>query len=290
MRYDLELAEVPVPFRVDHRYPFDRGLIEVRRYFWSRPVKRDLHGLSDQLVINLALTSRPEHMQLNRLEGGEPAADAGRLLVIIPKVPYHLSSPEGSVWSLHCAVGIARLEELAGAPIDWLALGPFSVESRPGLGIETQLMRIYDELINKRLGRERVIEACVDLVCVELVRQFRQGRPVRPDVYRGGLAAWRMRVLLGRVHAERPAPRVAELAELCGLTERQLSRAFKAETGMTIGRFIDEAIMERAHRLLTATTLPIAAIARELGFASADGFSQFYRRISGMTPAQIRRR
>ena len=33
------------------------------------------------------------------------------------------------------------------------------------------------------------------------------------------------------------ANRIAELADLCGLTERQLSRAFKAETGRTPTEF-----------------------------------------------------
>jgi AraC family transcriptional regulator len=134
-----------------------------------------------------------------------------------------------------------------------------------------------------------VIQACIDMICVELVRSFRQGRPARPDVHTGGLAAWRMRLLLRRIHDEAPAPRIAELAALCGLTERQLGRAFKAETGITIGRFVDEVTMERAHRLLTTTRWPIAKIARELGYAGSDSFAQAFRRVSGTSPARLRR-
>jgi AraC family transcriptional regulator len=80
------------------------------------------------------------------------------------------------------------------------------------------------------------------------------------------------------------------LADLCGLTERQLSRAFKAETGMTIGRFVDEVTMERAHRLLTTTSLSIGGIAQELGFASADSFARSFRRLTGSPPSKIRPR
>jgi AraC family transcriptional regulator len=95
---------------------------------------------------------------------------------------------------------------------------------------------------------------------------------------------------LDRVHASLPAPKIVELAQLCGLTERQLSRAFKTETGVSIGRFVDEFTMERAHRLLTTSQQPVVDIARDLGFASADSFAQSYRRVTGALPSRVRRR
>jgi AraC family transcriptional regulator len=292
MTYEAELAEVPVPFRVEHRQELDAALIEVRRYFWSKPIEQTIHAMSDALVINMALTSRPSRTRVDRIspEENSTGGDAGRLLIMIPGVPYYLVAPGGSFRSLHCAIGCTRFEAVTGEAIDWQALGPFSGEARPGLGIETHLTRIHDELVHNGLGRQTVIEACVNLICVELSRQFRRGRPARPDVHTGGLAAWRMRLIIERIHADRPAPRLAELASLCGLTERQLSRAFKAETGSTLGRVVDEVTTERAHRLLTGTSLPIAGIARELGFASADSFAQSFRRHTGTAPSRIRHR
>jgi AraC family transcriptional regulator len=146
---------------------------------------------------------------------------------MIPGMPYQLAAPGGSFRSLHCAIGCGKFERVAGGPIDWPALRSFGGEASQALGIEAYLTRIHEELVCNRIGRETVIQACVDTICVELVRQFREGRPARPDVHLGGLAAWRMRSISSRVHADAPAPRIAELASLCGLTERQLSRAFR---------------------------------------------------------------
>jgi AraC family transcriptional regulator len=98
-----------------------------------------------------------------------------------------------------------------------------------------------------------------------------------------------MRLLRERIAADAPAPRVAELAELCALTPRQLSRTFKAETGRTIGSLVDETTVERAQGLLATTDLPIGAIAARLGFASIDTFAQSFRRITGLLPSQFRR-
>jgi AraC family transcriptional regulator len=292
MTYEAELAALPVPFKVEHRHEFGVGLVEVRRYFWFQPIERDLHAMDDALVINMALTSRPLHTRVDRISGeSDPiGGDAGRMLIMLPGMTYRLAAPSGSFRSLHCAISRSKLEAIAGEPIDWAALGALGSEARPNSEIETHIARVHDELVHHRIGREIAIKASVDMICLELVRRFRQGQPARPDVHAGGLAAWRMKAILSRMHQEGPAPRVTELAALCGLTERQLSRAFKAETGMTIGRVVDEATVERAHRLLTTTGLSLGSIARQLGYASADSFAQSFRRVTGTSPSRVRQR
>jgi AraC family transcriptional regulator len=99
-----------------------------------------------------------------------------------------------------------------------------------------------------------------------------------------------MQILRERVHADAPAPRLDELARLCDMTVRQLSRGFKVQTGKTLGRFVDEATAERAIHLLTATDLSIREIASDLGFASSASFAYAFRRSTGLLPSQVRRR
>jgi AraC family transcriptional regulator len=290
MPYEAEISQVPVRFRVERHLAFGNCIIEVRRYFWSMPVDQVLHALSDHLVVNMALTSRPARTRIDRVEldDGPVVGEAGRLLVMIPGMPYHLVAPSGSFRCLHCAIDREKFTNLTGGPVDWSRLGLFSGEPRTGLGIEQHLLRIHDELISNRLGREQAIAANLDLISVELARRFHEVRPGAKDMRTGGLAAWRMKVLMGRIHSEGTAPRLSELAELCALTERQLGRAFKTETGMTIGRYVDEVTIERAHRLLTTTNRRIADIAVELGFASADSFAHAFRRSTGSAPSRVR--
>lgn len=294
MRKHISIDELEVTFRVEKCHEFAGGRVEIRRYFWTHPLEQTLLGMEDSLVINMALTSRPAHTRVNRVVEGEGedalSGEAGRLVIMVPGMPYNVVAPKGTLRSLHVAIDCAKFEAIAGEAIDWRALGPFSGEWRAGLSVESQMARIHDEIVQNTIGREIVIEACVDVICVELSRQFRRGRPARPDVLAGGLAAWRMRAIMTRIQQSGPAPRVTELADLCGLTERQLSRAYKAETGQTIGRFIEEVTMERAHRLLMTTAQPISEVARELGFASSDSFAQSYRRHTGTSPSKVRRR
>ena len=189
-------TDAPVNFRVEQGHAFAGGVVEVRRYFWTTPLRQTVDALSHALVLNMALTSRPIHTRVDRMnDQGDPlAGEAGRLLVMIPGVPYRLSAPSGALRSLHCAIDCERLEAMVGAPIDWQMLASFSGNLRDGAAIESCMTRIHDELVSNRIGRETAIEACIDLICVELARQFRHGRPAKPDVMRGGLAAWRMPV------------------------------------------------------------------------------------------------
>lgn len=284
-------AVVPFAYRVERRHAFSGGFVEVRRYVWTRSLEQTIHAVPDALVLNLALTSRPAQTRVDS-ESGEVAPlarDAGQLLVMIPGRPYRLTAPSGSLRSLHCAIDCTRLETIAGEPIDWAALERFGCELGSGSGIEPFLLRIHEELLRTGPEHELAIQALADLICVALLRRFRERNPRRTGARKGGLASWRMRKILERIHASRPVPHIAELADLCGITPRQLGRAFKTETGHTLGHYIDEVAMERAHRLLTTTGQSLAEIARELGFASADSFAQSFRRFTGLSPGAMRR-
>src|SRR3546814_18606710 len=52
----------------------------------------------------------------------------------------------------------------------------------------------------------------------------------------GGLSSWRLRLIDERLHEGRDAPTLTELAELCKLSVRQLTRGFRASRGCSIGR------------------------------------------------------
>lgn len=88
---------------------------------------------------------------------------------------------------------------------------------------------------------------------------------------------------------ERPKS-LANYAHDLGLSVGHLSRSFSRITGRS---FRDEHHRLRttaAAELLTSTTLPLATIARRVGLLSTSQFIADFRRTSGMTPAEYRRR
>jgi len=83
---------------------------------------------------------------------------------------------------------------------------------------------------------------------------------------------------------------VSEYALRLGCTERSLTRATTAAVGVSAKAFISTRINLEAKRLLVHTDFPICAIAEKLGFEEATHFSKFFKRETGCTPAEFRRR
>jgi len=84
-------------------------------------------------------------------------------------------------------------------------------------------------------------------------------------------------------------PRLDELAVLLGVNERRLSRAFRKLLGMTVFEYLRQERMRVAERLLTQTSLSMAAISEEIGFSSAANFSTAFREHAGISPSNFRR-
>ncbi len=81
------------------------------------------------------------------------------------------------------------------------------------------------------------------------------------------------------------------LAARTYLSVRQFTRAFKAEFGTTPAAFVEEARLAEASRRLTASKrrVNVDAVARSVGYASADVFRRAFERRFGVAPAEWRR-
>lgn len=92
-----------------------------------------------------------------------------------------------------------------------------------------------------------------------------------------------------RAHLER-AVTVEEIAAFVGLSRSQLFRAFRQSAGVSPREALAQARAEQARRLLRAGDLPLHQIAASCGYANAAHFSAAFRRSSGMSPLEYRRR
>jgi AraC-like DNA-binding protein len=282
-------AIVALEGRVEHSLEFAHGRVEIRRHALGRPVEYVSWMRDDVYAINLALSRRPAPTTIAHLGLGKIAApqELGRVVLVPPGSTVRISTPTGASRSMHCALNADLVESVLRRKPEW-SEGRFrdtaSVDSQE---LEWLLHKIYRELTQGAFGCELVVEALANAVCVELIRRFRLGETDEARPCKGGLAPWRMRLLRERVHAEAPAPNLDELAALCSMTVRQLARAFKAETGQTIGRYVETAMLERARALLVESDLSIAEVSRALGFAHPASFTCAFRRATGLKPSEL---
>lgn len=86
---------------------------------------------------------------------------------------------------------------------------------------------------------------------------------------------------------ERPIG-VDDLADAAGLSSRQFSRAFRAETGQTPAKAIERLRVETARLMLEQTRHPIDVIANAAGFADRERMRLAFLRAFGQPPRAMR--
>ncbi len=82
---------------------------------------------------------------------------------------------------------------------------------------------------------------------------------------------------------------VEDVAEAVGLSRRSLHTKFRTHLGRTVGQEIARVRVDEIVRMLVSTDLPIAQIARGLGFPNIDHIARFFKRHKGQTPSAFRR-
>lgn len=83
---------------------------------------------------------------------------------------------------------------------------------------------------------------------------------------------------------------VQDVAAAVGLSERTLTRLFRAEHQASVAQFVRDFRVREAIRLLTTTDLPLKQIALRIGVESSQGFYSLIRDSVGVSPTEIRKR
>ena len=83
---------------------------------------------------------------------------------------------------------------------------------------------------------------------------------------------------------------LGEVAAHAHMSERNLVRRFRAETGLTLGNWLVAARVDRAKELLETTDATIDLVADEAGFGTAAALRKHFRDRVGLSPQQYRAR
>ncbi|WP_353741149.1 GlxA family transcriptional regulator [Pseudomonas fluorescens] len=100
----------------------------------------------------------------------------------------------------------------------------------------------------------------------------------------------RIQTVLGyaREHLAQPLS-VEQLAQVANLSPRQFSRAFRAETGQSPAKAIENLRLEAARQMLERGRLTLDQIALETGFTDHRRMRETFLRVFGQPPQVIRR-
>lgn len=134
---------------------------------------------------------------------------------------------------------------------------------------------------------DMMIDMRIEQLILTLCRQH--GREVQvqhPDIGDSGLAE-AVRRITGNLDRQVP---VEELAEVARMSESTLHRQFRRYFGTTPAGFARGLRLREASKALRDTQERIEQLAFRLGFADASHFSREFRKTTGESPAEYRKR
>ena len=144
-------------------------------------------------------------------------------------------------------------------------------------------------LVEEDLGRKTALDAARWLVVflqrpggqaqfsAQLAAQTADRAPLRE------LQAW----IPDHLDADLTVPALARRA--C-MSDRNFARAFRRETGLTPGAYVEAARIERARIALETGGLPVEDVANQCGFGTVETMRRAFRRQVGVSPAEYRTR
>lgn len=95
--------------------------------------------------------------------------------------------------------------------------------------------------------------------------------------------------VISRVTATMPTPpAIPELAREFGMSERTLARHIRAKTGQSTLALVQSVRLNRARMLLESSRLSVEQVAEQVGYGDATALWRLMRRVTGLTPRQLR--
>jgi AraC family transcriptional regulator, activator of mtrCDE len=188
------------------------------------------------------------------------------------------------------ACGELKLDTAHGAD-------PFSTTHRPLIahfdgqsGLKNQFVLLLAECARPGFGSRALVEALLKQCLIMVMRrQIDDGSSELP--WAAGFADKRLASALEAIF-ERPASplSVERLADIAGMSRSAFAAQFMKAFGQPPMSMLKLVRLRKAAELLATTTLPVAEIARTVGFSSRSNFSQAFHAMHGMDPTAFRRR
>ena len=270
---------------IEAEMPLSLGRAQLVRESWNGPI--DIYGTTPEHRLELALLPRtdsamgcfPDQWGPNRFE------PIGQMFLLPAQHRVHAKSECRQQNSIVCCFDPTSFAAWFDGELQWTdgrLQGSLDIVSP---SIRSLLFRIGEELRTPGFASETMVELIAGQVAIELSRHLIGIEESKT----GGLSSWCLRLIEERLGDAGAPPTLTELARLCHLSVRHLTRAFRASRGRSIGSHITEHRMDRAKRSL-ASGMSVKSVAYASGFTCPSNFAAAFQRATGESPRQYRQR
>ena len=251
-----------------------------------------LHDVVEPMADHVVMTYPAGAQRLERRTGKSVAIGTAR-----PGVVTIIPAGSSSRWDIPGLVNVVQLylphptlKRVAGeadtaAPDDLLER-----TGHPDLITSRLLISAADVLDGSEALDALFRHQLTDLLATRILAAH-TGSPTAFQPAVGGLSPKALRRAIERLRSDSDADvSLAALATDAELSRFHFCRAFKESTGLSPHAWLRQHRLEQAMNMLRDTDASIVSVAAELGYASQTAFAAAFRRLTGETPSDWRRR
>lgn len=156
--------------------------------------------------------------------------------------------------------------------------------------IEFYFHTIAEEYENRRPGYYHKIHSYLMLLVMELLRRKDFLRNHRLSSSHISDESLLLNKATSYIAANIHEPlRISQVSHTCGVSESCLYKIFSSSLGVSPKEYILNCKMEYAVRLLRKKTMTVTQVARELGFANPNHFSNAFYKVMGKRPSDYKK-
>lgn len=223
---------------------------------------------------------------------GRRLVPAGGIHLVAPNADFGVRLA-GGLESVHVYVRRAIIEEVALEMIDG---DPAHVELDNRIVEDDRTLRSLIEasanaLEDEDRGSAMFADFLSRAIAAQLIRKYSGGQLRGPQVdgapgHLSPIVAEAIEYMYSNIDR---AISLEDVAQATNRSPSHMVRVFRAELGMPPHRYLIALRVEKARRLLEKTSMSIAEIAYECGFAHQEHLTRLFRRHCNATPAAYRR-
>ena len=182
-----------------------------------------------------------------------------------------------------------RLNGMPGLEDDYYRLGHSRAMTDEGGAAKALFDQLFHELLEPQPHGALVARSCFAQLLVLVIRSYARQSPEHES--RSGIVMPPVvKELLEELHAlEGGRSGIDALAKRYHVSRTHLEREFKRCLGLPLGRYMREMLVERSKYWLRQPGQTATETAERLGFSGIHAFSVFFKRHTGVAPADFRK-
>jgi AraC family transcriptional regulator len=251
-----------------------------------------LHDVVEPMADHVVMTYAGSMQRLERRSGRSVAIGTARtgVVTIIPAGSSARWDIPGPVNVVQLYLPHATLERIAGEA-DQAAPGHLLERTGHPDPITSRLLMSAADVMEGNAALDALFrQQLTDLLATRLLAAH-AGAPTTIQPVTGGLAPKALLRAIERLRSDSDADvSLAALASEAGLSRFHFCRAFKESTGLSPHAWLRQHRLEQAMNMLRDTDASVVSVAEALGYASQTAFAAAFRKLTGETPSNWRRR